>query len=124
MRDKPKEIIRIQDMTDQQLFEELGEALYEAEAQNSLQRPLGIEELAAKAKTWFDEKLTDITSLICENTNIKKAVTGASTAREKILLIIADAISAKFFELPVFSIAEIILRRGVALICKDAWLKD
>lgn len=108
-------------LSDEELFMELGEFLQEQEQDGSLARPPKASELIAKARGWIEGRTSEISSLVCNNEAIEAAVLEEPTARERIVTLIADAISAAYVDFPVATLAEILFRSGVGRFCEKIW---
>ncbi|WP_316193258.1 MULTISPECIES: hypothetical protein [unclassified Bradyrhizobium] len=106
--------------SDDQLFEELGYAIFEKDAGGTLARPPKPSELITRAKTWMTEQNDAIASLVCVP-SVRAIVEGKPTGREKLITTISNVLSAHYVGLPLATLAEIVLRSGISQYCASKW---
>jgi hypothetical protein len=109
--------------SDDQLLEELGYALFEKDVGGTLPRPPKLAELTARARAWLKDQHGTITTLVCKNTSLRELVESQPTAREKIVVFIANVLGAHYAGFPVGTLAEILFRGGVSRYCASQWPK-
>jgi hypothetical protein len=108
-------------LTDDVLFQELGYALFEKDAGGALPRPPRLADLIARAQTWLTEQHQTIATVICKDISLRELVENKPSAREKIVLIISNVLTAHFVGIPVATLAEILFRGGVSRYCASQW---
>lgn len=109
--------------SDDELLEELGYALFEKDVGGTLARPPKLAELTARARAWLKDQNGTIATLVCKNTSLRELVEGQPTAREKIVILISNVLSAHFVGVPVATLAEILFRGGMSRYCASQWPK-
>jgi hypothetical protein len=111
----------LENQSDDQLFEELGYALFEKDLGGKLARPPKPPELITRARAWLTEQNETIATLVCEGHSLQELVKNGPTDREKIIIFISNALAAHYVGVPVATLAEILFRGGISKYCASRW---
>lgn len=109
---------RLKNVTEQQLFAEIGHALLRGTLGSTQLTP---EEEAEAGRSWFESVLPSIRSRICGNKQIDDLLLSpaAQSRNTAIIAAIECSISGLFNGVPVITVAHAIVCYGIIKICDD-----
>lgn len=108
----------LSDLTESELLIKIGMDLAENEM---LIAPLSKEALLKKGKNWFEKNYKNFGKTICLNEKVKSFSNYSDTDTPTILTAIADLISSICIGVSPFTVAQLILKRGLNTLCKKYW---
>ncbi len=115
-----EEISRLQALSEDNLRVEIGRAILKD--RGGLQaRPPSIQKLIAEANAWITEKNGELQDAICSSERVRAVAGSSAGAREKLVRVVADVVTAIVVFVPVGTVAEILVRDGIPEYCKSRW---
>ena len=116
-----QELARLQSLSDDDLKIELGRALLDQKKGELQARPPSLKKIKDEATAWIAAKNAELQSAICSDERVKKAALSEPGARETLVKVVADVVTALAFFVPAGTVAEILVRDGLSEYCKALW---
>ena len=108
-------------LSDDELLQQLGGALFEQEQGGDLARPRTLTELVERANAWLKDQSEDIADKVCGNAELRDLVEKHSTDKTRIAIVLSDVFFTAHTGLPAATLAEIVFRSGVSRCCATRW---
>ena len=83
--------------------------------------PLSKQALLEKGQNWFEKNYTNFEKAICLNEKARSFSNSSDTDTATVLAAIADLISSICIGVPPFTVAQLLLKRGLKVLCKKYW---
>lgn len=115
------EIDRLRDLSDEALLAEIGRDIARQEKGGVLARPPSFRQLTRIAKDWLEYRNEQIRLAVCRDQNLRTLAQSEGSTREQIFKIVADVLGGLAFYVPIGTVAEILVRRGLPSYCDTIW---
>lgn len=114
------ELARVLDLDDKALLAELGASLA-----GPLAAPMPKHEAIRRAKAWLKDKRADLVSTVCTSRRIQELCNTEDSLsnRSTLVLAVADLVMTVIGNLPVLTVAALLVREGLNSICAEYWSK-
>lgn len=119
-----EEIERVRALSDDALMAEVGRAILKQKKGGLQARPPSLAKLIQEANTWFAEEHEKLRTAICNDPKVRAVAMSEPGATEKLIRVVADAVSAVLIYVPAGTVAEILVRDGIPKYCETIWRVD
>lgn len=100
------------------LLDELGRSVVRQRGPRMGARPVNFSKIALE---WMRNERNKLIELLCSNEKLYSISQVSDGAKEKMIRMMVDILSAYYTLLPCGTIAEILLRDGLSDLCHDKW---
>lgn len=115
------EISRLSLLSDEALLAEIGREILREEQPGLQARPPSLRQLAKRARDWLDENNEEIRQAVCRDPKVRAVAEADTSTREQMLKVVADVLGSLAIFVPVGTVAEILVRRGLPAYCETVW---
>ena len=118
------ELHELATMTEEELLSKLGRSIYLESAPGLGAKPPSVKKLIEIARQWLSDERVRLEKTVCRNKCIRDTVEADFSARQKLIQVLIDSLSAAYTKLPLATIAELLVRDGVKRFCRTIWAMD